>query len=315
MNAATWREHALVNRAQTVLLMAVMGGFLVLVGWLLWGPGGVLWPLVAGIAALLLAPSVTPPLLMRLHGAARLAPGEIPTLQQALAQLAARAGLERVPELYYVGSPRVNAFAVGSPERSAIAVTGGLLRVLDAREAVAVLAHEVSHVRSNDLRVMAIAGLFGRLTDVLSLVGQLLVLVNLPLMLLGEVSFSWLAIAVLIFAPYVSTLAQLGLSRVREYDADLNAVALTGDPQGLASALVKMERIEGGLLRRLLGYGQRIPAPEALRTHPPTGERVRRLAELARSTRVHGPPDPAPGRRDTRPYRRIRHSPLDQRYL
>ncbi len=288
MNATTWREHARINQLQTLLLLGAMGGFLMLLGWVLWGPGGVLWPMLAGAAALLFAPAMTPALLMRLHGAAPLAPGEVPALQSAVAELARRAGLDHIPELHYVPSRMVNAFAVGSPERSAIAVTDGLLRALDLREAVAVLAHEVSHVRSNDLRVMAIAALFSRLTGVLSLVGQILVLVNLPLMLMGGVAVSWLAVAVLIFAPYLSALAQLGLSRVREYDADLNAVALTGDPRGLASALVKVERYQGGLLERLLRPGSSMPAPEALRTHPPTRERVRRLAELAAAT--GGPP-------------------------
>jgi len=89
-----------------------------------------------------------------------------------------------------------------------------------------------------------------------------------------------LIVLLLIFAPQLAVLAQLGLSRTREYDADLNAAALTGDPEGLASALVKIEGRQRRLLDLLLpGWG--LPEPSWLRTHPPTEERIRRLLALA----------------------------------
>jgi len=78
--------------------------------------------------------------------------------------------------------------------------------------------------------VMGLADLFSRLTSTLSLFGQFLLLLNLPLLMFSNVGISWFAILILIFAPSISALAQLGLSRTREYHADLNAVRLTGDP-------------------------------------------------------------------------------------
>ena len=86
------------------------------------------------------------------------------------------------------------------------------------------MAHEISHLRNDDIRVMSLAALSGRVTGAFSLFGMLLLLFSLPLMLVSQVHVNWLALALLIFAPQLSALAQLGLSRVREYRADLSAV-------------------------------------------------------------------------------------------
>ncbi len=280
MNSIIWYRHALHNRIQSLLLLLVMGGFLALLGMILWGRDGVVSLLFTGLILVLFNPVIAPRLVMRLYRARPLARDEAPVLQQALVQLAQRAGLPRAPELYYVPSSMVNAFAVGNRRQSAIGVTDGLLRTLDAREAVGVLAHEISHIQNNDMWVMGMADMFSRLTSLLSLFGQFLLLVNLPLLLFSQAGINWFAILILIFAPNLSALAQLGLSRTREYDADLNAARLTGDPEGLARALVKIERRQGSFLERIFLPGRRIPDPSLLRTHPPTEERVRRLMEL-----------------------------------
>jgi heat shock protein HtpX len=282
IDPAIWRHHAWLNRLQSLLLLAFMGGFLALLGWLLWGGAGVLVLLVAGVIFVSLNPTVSPRLLMHLYGAMSLAPVQAPTLYAVLRELAKRAGLAAVPTLYYVPSRIVNAFTVGRKDQSAVAVTDGLLQALDTREQVGVLAHEVSHVRSDDMWVMGLADMFSRLTSLLSLFGQLLLLVNLPLLLMSQVTVNWFAILLLIVAPTVSALAQLGLSRTREYDADLNASRLTGDPEGLARALLKIDRLQGSWLERLFLPGRRLPDPSLLRTHPPTEERVHRLLALRR---------------------------------
>ncbi|WP_240992081.1 zinc metalloprotease HtpX [endosymbiont of Riftia pachyptila] len=253
-----------------------MVSFLSLLGWVLWGVDGIFWLLLLGFVLLLFNPVASPWLIMRMYRATRLTSVKAPTLDSTLRELAHRAGLHRVPELFYVPSPMVNAFTVGSRNEAVIAVTDGLLRSLDTRETVGVLAHEVSHIRNNDMWVMGMADLFSRLTSLLSLLGQFLLLLNLPLIVMSNVSINWFAILLLIFAPNLSALAQLGLSRTREYEADLSAARLTGDPEGLANALVKIEQRSGSLLERLFLPGRRIPEPSLLRTHPPTKERVRR---------------------------------------
>ena len=280
MRHEIWYQHALINRLQTLMLLLAMGAFLAIAGWLLWGVSGAIWLLFLALVLLILNPVVSPQLIMRLYRASRLNPRQVPALYAALIEIARRADLPAIPTLYYVPSRIVNAFALGTRSQAAIAVTDGLLRMLTTREAAGVLAHEVSHINSNDLRVMGIADLFSRMTSMLSLFGQLLLLVNLPLILLTDASINWIAVLILIFAPNLSALAQLGLSRTREYDADLNAAHLTGDPQGLASALMKIERQQGYFLERILLPGRRNPEPSLLRTHPPTEERVRRLMAL-----------------------------------
>jgi heat shock protein HtpX len=109
-----------------------------------------------------------------------------------------------------------------------------------------------------------------------------LVLVNLPLVLMGGHALPWPPLILLLVAPSISTLFQLALSRTREFDADLDGAELTGDPAGLASALQKLERYQGGLLESVMLPGRKIPDPSLLRTHPKTEERVRRLLSLSK---------------------------------
>ncbi len=280
INDAVWQQHAWLNRIQSLLLLAVMAGFLALLGNLLWGPDGTLMLMAVGLLGVLFNPVVSPRLVMRMYGARPVAPEQAPALHQAVSRLAQRAGLPAAPTLYHVPSQMLNAFAVGNARRSAIAVTDGLLRRLDMRELVGVLAHEVSHIRNNDLWVMGLADMFSQSTRMLSLLGQFLLFVNLPLIMLSQVHVDWFAVLLLVFAPNLSALMQLALSRTREFDADLNAARLTGDPDGLASALQKIEQAQGGWLERILMPGRREPVPSILRTHPETRDRIARLMEL-----------------------------------
>jgi heat shock protein HtpX len=110
--------------------------------------------------------------------------------------------------------------------------------------------------------------------------GQLLLLLNLPVLMMGGYGVPWLLVLLLILAPTAMSLLQLALSRAREHDADLDAAALTGDPRGLAAALAKLERLQGRYWEEILLPGRRIPEPSLLRTHPPIEARIARLLEL-----------------------------------
>ncbi|MDX1711726.1 MAG: zinc metalloprotease HtpX, partial [Rhodovibrionaceae bacterium] len=182
-------------------------------------------------------------------------------------------------------SRTLNAFSLGSPKDSAIAVTDGMLRNLNLREFAGVMAHEVSHIRHNDLWVMGLADTITRLTRIMSLMGIVLFFINVPLLLVGQAVIPWLGVLVLIFAPTLGSLLQLALSRAREYDADMDAAGLTGDPEGLASALEKLERHQGRFWEEIFAPGRRIPDPSLLRTHPATEDRVTRLRSLEPSAR------------------------------
>ena len=97
---------------------------------------------------------------------------------------------------------------------------------------------------------------------------------------------NWIPLLVMVFAPLVSDFIQLGLSRVREYDADLGSAILLGDARPLASALAKMEYYKHNILGGLFVPIQKIPEPSLLRTHPPTEERIRRLLEFAKTAHL-----------------------------
>jgi len=276
-------SHRGLNRKQTLLLLGLMTGYAGLASWLLWGADG-LWLLaVWGAFLLLFSPQLSARWVLRMYGARPLLPGQAPQYHQALAVLAQRADLPSPPTLWWVPSPMVNAFAVGSRDASAIAVTDGLLRTLAPRELVAVLAHETAHIAHGDLFVMSLADVISRITSALSFVGLLLIFLALPQLLAGG-DVDWWPLLLLAAAPQASLLAQLGLSRTREFDADLTAARLTDDPEGLAQALVKLERVQSGFLRRILFPGRGVPEPSWLRTHPTTAELVQRLLDLRRGT-------------------------------
>lgn len=268
------------NRVQGLLLLSGMVLTLALCAWLIFGGGGVFWVLLVGVGTLGLRPRMRPDWVLRMYRARPLPVAAAPELHRLVASLARRAGLPRPPALYYVPSSMLNAFAVGRRSESAIGVTDGLLRGLTGRQVAGVLAHEVSHIRSDDLWIMTLADTVGRLTHGVAYAGLALVLLGLPMLASGS-AVPLLISAVLIAIPTVVTLLQLALSRAREYDADLEAVALTNDPQGLASALRTLEAREGRIWERILVPHGRTPDPLLLRTHPPTDERVRRLLALA----------------------------------
>lgn len=280
--AAALLGHRARNTLQTLTLLLGMTALLGLLGGLLGGAAGALWALALSGLLLALSPRIAPALLLRMYGGRPIHPAQAPDLAQAVAVLAGRAGLERPPALFLVPSPLLNAFTLGTPGQAAVAVTAGLLRGLSSRELVAVLAHEIAHIQNRDTLVMGLADLISRLTALLSNVGVLLVLLNLPLVLLGEAVIGWGAVALLLLAPMLGMLLQLALSRTREYDADAGAVALTGDPEGMIRALAHLEQHQGRWLEQMLMPGRRQPDPSLLRTHPPTGERIRRLQALAR---------------------------------
>ncbi|MBU2534407.1 MAG: M48 family metalloprotease [Alphaproteobacteria bacterium] len=277
------RVHRQQNQLHTFALLGGIGALLTLPVMLIWGWTGLIFAIVL-IATLYAAARGTPPeLLMRAYQGTAVTQQNGAQLIKILTVLADRAELPARPTLYVIPSLTLNAFATGTRERAAIAVTEGLLRKLEMRELAAVLAHEVSHIKNNDLGVMAIADIASRLVQAMSYFALFLVLLNMmSLMIDGEPRISWLAIIILYLAPLLSSLMQLGLSRTREYDADLEAALLTGNPSWLVSALVRLERHTGAFWEDLMlpVPGRRVPQPSLLRSHPTTESRVARLKQL-----------------------------------
>ena len=273
-------EHRAANRSQAVLLITAMGTLVSLSGYAFAGGFGLLLALgTIGMIALS-GSRIGAAFVLRSYQARPIQPQRAPELHQLFSALAQRARISPPPRLYYVPSKVMNAFAVGQGDDAAVAVTDGLLRALNPRELAGVLAHELSHVRHQDIYIMGLADAFSRVTALLGQLGQLLILLSIPAFLMGY-DFPLLGALILFLAPGASALLQLALSRSREYHADIGAVELTGDPAGLANALAKIEQVQGSWLERILLPGRREQQPALLRTHPHTHERVERLKALA----------------------------------
>jgi heat shock protein HtpX len=283
------------NAVQSMLLL----GSLVLVAaglaWLLFGPAGLVWMLIAGGVAVAFRPRIPTRSLLAMYGAQPLPPAAAPELHQLVRELAKRSGLPAPPTLYYVPSRVPNAFAVGRGDDAGLAVTDGMLRTLTGRELAGVLAHEVSHIRAGDTTVMALSDAVSRFTQLLAYIGLFSIVLTVPITFGGDPRLLVLS-AVLIGLPFLTTLLQLALSRSREYDADLAGVSLTGDPEGLATALESLERSTGRLWERTMVPRGQMPDPILLRTHPATAERAERQRRLAPRERQRwlGPEHPVP---------------------
>ncbi|MDO9046148.1 MAG: zinc metalloprotease HtpX [Methylobacter sp.] len=278
-------NHKLKNFVHTLALFLCMGVILSLVGFILAGVEGILWAAVLGVLILVISPNISPAFIFSMYGGRLLSANDAPGLYQITQELASRADLPAPPELYYLPSQLMNAFSVGTSANSAIGLSDSLLNTLTMREITAVLAHEISHIQHNDVRVMTYADVLNRITNTLSLTGFLLIFLNLPLYFLGLVTISWFALGVLIVAPTIMSFLQLSLSRIKEFDADRQAILLTNDPEGLAMALAKLEVYESSILDMLFGRGHRGSIPSVLRTHPDTEERIKRLLRLKKPTK------------------------------
>jgi len=270
-----WRRHRFQNLAATAALIGAIVLVAAGIGYLIAGALGVVLTLGAGLLVGVLAPR--PPMERALwrRGARRL---YAPWLEDAVDRMSRRAGLEQTPVLLALPEPVPQAFATEGEHGPAIGVTPALLRHLHPREVVAVVAHELSHLRAGDLGLMRIVAVIASLTRSAAQIGLLLLLFSVPLAFAAGLSIPWLNVVVLLAAPWVLHLLSLALSRVREHDADAGAVELCGDPLALASALVKIERAARGPW--WLDFF-RVQVPERWQTHPRTEARVARLRELA----------------------------------
>lgn len=303
MSVTVFHEHKRLNLMHSAMLLGGTALLLGLVGFVFAGSAGLIFLVGMGLFSLLFSPSLRPALTMRLAGARPVPYDQLLEEQAMLRTLSLRAGMETPPDLYWLSSNEVNAFAVGSPGRSAVAVSSGLLRLMDRDELFGVLAHEVSHIRNRDTRVMAMSALANRMTRTMAFLGILLVVLSMPLYLFTDQTIPWMGLFVLMAAPFLSDLMQLALSRTREFNADMDAAKLTNDPRGLASALHRLDTLSCGFWHKMFSVRAQ-PMPPWLRTHPETGERVRRLLSLqsdAAKPSGYSPGTMPPGYRVRRP--------------
>jgi heat shock protein HtpX len=275
------RRNRALNTFHTWLLGLGSLALLAITAWAFGGTAGILYAVIFGGVSMWAVRRVSPQIVLKMYKARAVSPAEFLTGFHLVTELARRAGLPAAPKLFVVPSRLMNAFAVGRRDDSAIAITDALVRNLTTRELAGGLAHEISHVAHGDVKVMAFADMVARFTSVMSTVGILSLVLNLGSFFGGGgKQVPWLAVAVLMAAPTVGGLLQMALSRTREFDADLGAAMLTGDPDGLASALQKLERAHGRVWESIFLPAGRIPNPSVLRTHPLTADRIARLNAL-----------------------------------
>lgn len=266
---------------QTILLGVGLLGVALLTGWQLVGNWALIL-LLGFFAAVGISFLRTEPRL-QLRGAQPIGRFDAPELCDTVENLSRRAGLEFTPDLYYVRSRTINAATVGDHTHAAMLVTDGILSALSRRELEGVLAHEIAHIRNNDLSLFRVAEVLRQATLLFTRAGWLLVLFALPVLLFSG-GLSGGALLVLLASPVVSWMLQLALLRTREFAADDTAAHLTGDPEGLARALQRIEYVQQSLLQIFLPV-QRQSEGSLFRTHPSTAERVERLRLLAREPR------------------------------
>jgi len=220
---------------------------------------------------------------LALPGTFRLAPHEAPGLFNIVESLARRAGLDRMPEVRIVPGGQTNAAATLRGNAPVLVVTEALLGRLDVRHLGAVLAHETAHLAHGDLILFRLAYTLQAATVLLGFLTVFLAIFSLTVDPTNAVF--WTALAAI--SPALSRFLLAMLSRTREFAADLGASGLTGDPGALADALAIIEYRPRTWWDWLAGRRSpvpRDPASDAFRTHPPTQERIRRLAWLTKRT-------------------------------
>jgi len=277
------------NQLKTILLLGALSALLVGAGAAI-GPGA-FWLFTAlALGMNLFSYFYSDKLVLRMNGARELPRAEAPRLHAMVEELALRAGLPK-PRVFFIDDPAANAFATGrNPERAVVAVTRGLVELLDERELRGVLAHELAHVRNRDILVASVAA---GIATAVSSVANLLAFTGLFGGSQDDEGSPAGNLLFMLVAPIGATLVQLGISRSREYLADETGARLTGDPLALASALARLQRSAEAV------PAQAAPATASLfivnpfggalaglarlfSTHPPAEERIRRLEALAR---------------------------------
>lgn len=277
------------NKRNTVFIMAVFFLIIAGLGWVfseVYGSTGIFWGALIGSAIYALVQYfAAAKLALAMNGAKEIAKRDNPRLYRMVENLTIATGMP-MPKVYVIDDPAPNAFATGrDPQHAYVAATTGLLDIMDDNELEGVLAHELGHVKNYDIRVMMIV--FG-LVSAIGLIADMF----LRMMWFGDSDnrpsnpiMLALGIAAAILAPIVAILVQLAVSRQREYLADATGAQTTRYPDGLASALEKLQQ-HGTALKRQNSSTAHLFFANPLKgggltnlfsTHPPLEARIARL--------------------------------------
>jgi heat shock protein HtpX len=275
------------NQIRTTFLLAVMTALILWVGQLLGGRQGMIIALIFAAGMNFFSYWYSDKLVLKMYRASEVAPNQAPELYEMVQRLTQQAGLP-MPKLYVIPQEGPNAFATGrNPEHAVVAVTDGLLKIMDREEVMGVLAHELAHVKNRDILIGSIAA---------TMAGAIMMLATMARWSAifgggshdeegGGAGFIGL-IVMSIIAPMAAMIIQMAISRSREYLADATGAKFAGHPEGLANALEKLG-----------AYSKRLPLNanpstahmfivnplsgrsmmSLFSTHPPIEERIARL--------------------------------------
>jgi heat shock protein HtpX len=279
------------NALKTTVLLGLLTGLLLWIGQTLGGTQGLVLGLVLAAAMNLGSFWFSDKIVLKMYRARQLAEGDAPELFQMVRELASGAHMP-MPRLYLVRSDSPNAFATGrSPSHAAVAVTEGIMRLLDRDELRGVLAHELSHVRNRDTLISAIAATLAGVVLMVARMAHFAALFGgMRRDDRGGGGGALELLALIILAPLSATLIQLAISRSREYEADATGARLSRRPDALASALRKIASASGRIPLEAGPATAHLWIVNPLRgswvsnlfsTHPPVEERIRRLRSMA----------------------------------
>ena len=228
------------NIFKTAILMALMTGIMVAVGHFIGGSTGAMIMLLISVGMNFFTYWKSDSIVLRTYNAREISESEAPQLYGIVKKLSQKAELP-MPRVYVIDSELPNAFATGrNPEHAAVAVTTGIMKVLDYNELSGVLGHELAHVKHRDILIGTIAA---AMAGVISMIGSI-VQWGAIFGTRDEDDNGGFAgtIAAIIIAPLAASIIQMAISRSREYDADKTGGEICGNPNYLASALQKIER-------------------------------------------------------------------------
>jgi heat shock protein HtpX len=224
------------NYFRTAIPLAGLTALFMGVGFLIGGSSGALIALVFAAGMNLFAYWNSDRMVLSMHGATEVDAHSAPDLYQMVHELAGRAGLP-MPRVYLMDEPQPNAFATGrDPEHAAVAVTTGLLNMLNRDELAGVIAHELAHIKNRDTLIMTITATIAGAISMLAQFGMFFGGGNRENNGFGIIG----TLAMVILAPIAAMLVQMAISRTREYAADDMGGRILGKPMALASALVKI---------------------------------------------------------------------------
>jgi heat shock protein HtpX len=291
----TLQQQIRANRWRTIWLLLLFALLVIGLGLLLsfvFDPTILTFVAIGGIGYALISWFMADRMVAGITGAQKIEKRDNPYLYRLLENVSIAAGLEQTPELRLIQDNAPNAFAAGrSPKKAFVAVTTGLVELMDERELEGVLAHEVSHIRNRDVRLMTLVAL---LVGVIALLADIL----LRMAFYGggkrgsNPIITIVAFGALLLAPVAGIVIQLAVSRRREYLADASAAEITNDAEGMALALRRLQLDQSEIrnasratahmyiespLRQ--AHGARASLSGLFSTHPPLEKRIAALEE------------------------------------